>query len=93
MCCKSFQTKKGCCARNSECPEGKLHRCSFALGNGRLCGSQQHGTCYCDAHKAGGGGAGGGGGKSEWVKKKNLKEDKTGDKGKGRGRGKGYGKY
>ena len=26
MCCSRFQSRKGCCAKNSECPEGKLHR-------------------------------------------------------------------
>ena len=46
QCCRAFNSAAGCARRQRECPEGKLHRCSTAVGNG-ICGAWQHGRTAC----------------------------------------------
>ena len=49
MLCGTWQTKMQCCSKQTQCPEGLLHRCAFVLADGSFCGGSHHGNLWCPA--------------------------------------------
>ena len=41
-CCPDWNGKKGCAARQKNCPRNKKHVCSFQESDGSVCGLWQH---------------------------------------------------
>ena len=63
MCCPDYNDKTKKCSKERSCPHRKLHRCTFKMPDGTLCGNPSHGKDNCnhrnEKKKDGGGRAGG----------------------------------
>ena len=48
--CGAFNSAKGCKRKQKDCPQQKIHRCDFDMGNNKLCSSWNHSRPHCTSN-------------------------------------------